>query len=557
MAVTDQGKLFYFDSDGDRFEVKSHPQEFTVACGNVASLTQADYFDFDSLTTSYRVHYDIDAAGTAPAAGGRTLVEVDVTTGQTAAQVAAATQAVIDALSGVTATVDSATVTVVLDDQGTATAPADGNTAFTITLTKTGRSKSAPFSATINKACMEIMNDVLLVAFDGVGNKCIRYRPETDVYYYTIGGTPPDFSVMRMHQSRLFTNDKVNIDRLHASSVGNFEEWNGAGTSTALDVYPGDGDADGLQSIFVPFRSTLFVAKGGKLYRINGDDEDTYSPNLVTGGLGCLAHKSVIPVDLDDVLFVSPRGVHSLAATDEFGDFNAQFLSKKIQNTFNEFVSARLSYAQAAYIPDVNTVFFAVTDNGASVNDTIYLLNTNSKEWTRWPDIDCQSLATRKVGSKERLMIGTSSSRIIQSSEESGLDFGTTSYQFRTKTGAIYPQGRPDAVSMFKRFSLFYKPRGTFTLTVVLKIDNQPIQSLAFVQTSGADKLGEDFILGESLLGSSSVLAPYEYQIAGIGRGITIELSTFGQDDNIEVYGFALEYEPADRNQEVVESEGD
>ena len=553
-AVTNQGKLFYFNSDGKRFEIKSHPQEFTVLCGDTASLSQSDYFDFNSLTTSYRVWYDIDAAGVAPAAGGRTLVEVNIATGNTAAQVASVTQAAIDALSGVTASVNTATVTVVLDDQGSATAPADGNTAFTITLTKTGRSKSAPFSATITKACMEVMNDVLLVAFDGVGNKCIRYRPETDEFYYTIGGTPPDFSVMRVHHSRLFTNDKVNIDRLNISSVGDFEEWNGTGTSAALDIFPGDGDADGLQSIFIPFRSVLFVAKSTKLYRITGADENDYSPDLVTAGLGCQSHKSISSVDLDDVLFVSARGIHSLAATDEYGDFNAKYLSNKIQNTFNEFTSGRHAYIQSAYVPDTNAVFFAVTDEGASTNDTIYSFNTRSQEWTKWAEADCQSLGLRRVGSKDKLIIGTSSSRLIQSSEDTGLDFTTTPFQFKVKTGTIYPQGRPDAISFFKRFSLFYKPRGTFTLTVKLKIDNQPMQSLAFTQTSGADKLGETFTLGDSLLGSSSVLAPYEQQIEGVGRGVSIELSTFGQDDNIEVYGFSIEYEPADRAQEVQES---
>jgi hypothetical protein len=558
VAVTNQGKLFYFNSSGQRFEIKSHPQEFTVVCGNTASLSQSDYFDFNSLTTSYRVWYDIDAAGVAPADGGRTLVEVNIATGNTAAQVANATQAALDALTGVTATVDSATVTVVLEDQGTATAPADGNTNFTITVTKTGRSKSAPFPATITKACMEVMNDVLLVSFDGVTNKAIRYRPETDTHYYQLGSGLaglPDFSVMRVHQSRLWTNDKTNNDRLHYSAVGDFENWNGDSTSGALDVFPGDGDGDGLQTIYPPFRGILFVAKGQRLYRIAGDDEDNYSPSLVTSGLGSMAHNAVSTVDLDDVLFVSSKGIHSLAATDQFGDFNAQFLSFKIQNTFNSLVSTRLKFAQSAYIPDLNTVFFTVTEDGNSQNNAVYLFNTMSKEWAVWPGIDCQSITPMRVGSSEVFVFGTSNSRIILSSGESGLDFGTTSFRFRVKTGSIYVQGRPDAISMFKRLSLLYKPRGTFTITAKIKIDNQPVQSVSFSQSTGGDVLGSTFTLGTSILGSSNVLAPYERQIEGIGRGLTIELEASGQDDQIEVYGFTIEYEAADKAQEVIESE--
>lgn len=562
MVVTDQGKLFWYNSSGERFEVKSHPQEFTIATVAASALTTGDYFDFNSLTTGYRVWIDKDTGGGTPAAGGRTLVEVDVAAADTNAQVATAIQTALDALTGVTATVNSSTVTVVLDDQGTATAPADGtggaDTGFTFTVTKTGRSKSAPFSATITRACMEIMNDVLHVAFDGVGNKAIRYRPETDEFYYQLGSGMsglPDFSVMRVHQSRMWANDKTNSDRLHYSAVGDSEQWNGDSTSGALDVFPGDGDSEGLQVLCPPFRSVMHVGKGQRLYRINGDDEANYSPDLVTTGLGIISHHSVVAIDLDDETFMSSRGVHSLAATEQFGDFNAQFLSKDIQNEFNSFVSTRLKYAHGCYLPELNTVFFAVTEDSNSQNNALHLMNTNSKKWTRIPDVDCQSLGSRRVGARDSLMIGTSNSRLVQFSGDTGLDYGTDIYRFRVKTGTIYPQGRPDAVSMFKRFALLYKPRGNFTITAKLKIDNQPIQALSFSQTSGGDVLGSTFILGSSFLGSSNVLAPYEQQIEGVGRGISIELEAAGQDDQIEIYGFTLEYETAERAQEVIETE--
>ena len=65
----------------------------------VASLTQGDYFDFettdfDGTISEYRVWYDIDAAGTGtPSADGRTLIEVDVLTGDLASDVASKTVA--------------------------------------------------------------------------------------------------------------------------------------------------------------------------------------------------------------------------------------------------------------------------------------------------------------------------------------------------------------------------------------------------------------------------------------------------------------------------------
>lgn len=58
-----------------------------------SSLTGGEYFDFevtdfDGNLTLYRAWYDIDNGSVAPAAGGRTLVEIDIATGDTASQVA-------------------------------------------------------------------------------------------------------------------------------------------------------------------------------------------------------------------------------------------------------------------------------------------------------------------------------------------------------------------------------------------------------------------------------------------------------------------------------------
>lgn len=399
----------------------------------------------------------------------------------------------------------------------------------------------------------EVMNETLIMAFDGTANTPKSYNPDVDAQWLDLTGAP-NFSVCRMHQSRLFTNDKTNRDRLHYSSPGSLTEWSGTGDSGAIDIFPGDGDQEGLVAIHPPFRGQLFIGKFGRLYRLLGDNPENYFPDLVTGGLGSLSQKAVVSVDLDDQVFISGRGVHSLAATDQFGDFDAQFLSKPIQNTYKTFVAGRLKFSQSAYIPAINSILTSVTEDGSTTQSALWGFNVEEKKWYRWPGIDAQAVSKYRVDVTDKLLVGNSYSRILVPQANIYSDYGTTPYTYKITTGTIYPDQNPTSWKGFKKFALYYRPRGTFTFTVTIKIDNQPEQTLTFSQAAGGDLLGSSFILGTSTLGSSNVLAPYERSIDGFGRGCTIEIESSGSDEQVEIYGFSIEYEPAGKSQETIES---
>ena len=403
----------------------------------------------------------------------------------------------------------------------------------------------------------EVMNDVLILAFDLITNTPKRYRPETSADLQDLGGSPPDFSLMRLHQSRLWANDKTNKDRLHYSSPGNPEEWQGAGDSGAVDIGVGDGDPNGITAIFPPFKGSLFVAKGNKLYEVVGDSPENYRPEPITNGLGAVSHKSATAVDLDDVFFISRRGIHSLQATAGAGDQQGQFLSAKIQNTFNDFDQARQKYMQSVYLPNYNAVALAVTEgSGGSTNTDVYFFNTQVKEWYRWPDINCQTLTVyRNASNITTLLIGDNAGRIITTQNGTFSDYGSSGADFKIKTGMIYPDGDPHSVKAFKNIGFLFKPVGDFQFTVTIKIDNYPSQSVSFAQSASGDLLGTTFVLGSSTIGNDNVLAPYMRPIDGIGHGCTLTIEQNGANQQVELYGVIIEYEQAEFSQEVNEGE--
>lgn len=399
-----------------------------------------------------------------------------------------------------------------------------------------------------------VFNERLIVAFDDLTSTPVTYRPETDAKYQDLAGSPPDFSMMTEHLGRLWTNDKANPDRLHYSQTGDHEKWQGAGDSGAIDIGIGDGSDAPISGIFKTYKGVLYVAKGDKTYRIRGDAPENFKPEIVTTGLGVESHQAIVPVDQDDMMYLSRKGFHSLQATANYGDLESQFLSKKIRPTFQDWNAGRLRYMQGAYIPELNSVAYSVAEQGETSQSHVYLFNVELKEWYRWPNISCQALSLMRVSDANRLIFGTNDSRIIRAQNGEFADFETTGTAYKVKTGSIYPDKNPQTLKRFNSVSLLFKPLGAFQFTLNVTIDNYPTQAYSFQQEVSGDLLGVDFILGSSILGYDSALAPFTKIVNGIGRGIVLEITQSGTDEQVEIFGYIIEYEPIGNTQESLVS---
>lgn len=145
----------------------------------------------------------------------------------------------------------------------------------------------------------------------------------------TLGGSPPNFDFSVWHQNRLWAAGvSSNPSRLYYSELLAPENWTGAG-SGSIDIDPEDGDRIvGLRS----HKNELLVLKGPNrlsVHRITGSSPTgtaAFARIPFVVGVGGINHNSIITVG-DDVVFVSPRGIHSLAATAAFGDYIEAFLN--------------------------------------------------------------------------------------------------------------------------------------------------------------------------------------------------------------------------------------
>lgn len=397
-------------------------------------------------------------------------------------------------------------------------------------------------------------NNKCIVTLEGDGNVPRYYDGMSTTEWFDLPGAP-DGSIIREHYGRLFMNDKADKDYLHFSETFDETVWLGNGDSGALYIGIEDGDPEGITSISPSFKGLLFIGKGEKIVKLVGDAPETFQIIPMTQGLGTINQRAWVPVDFDDLFFMSRRGFHSAVATDTTGDFEANFLSRKIQNTFNTWDRGKLDLTQGVYIETLNTVFWAVTEDGQSGPSALFTYNptiNEGGEWTRWPDIPAYAVSKQLVGGQVRLIVGDDAGRIRRFQNGTYSDAGA-SYTFRFKTGTIYPDGSPITVKGFKRIMLLFRQKGRFSFQAIFRVDKQTAQSFTFEQTIEGDELGTEFTLGESILGSETIMAPVTKQVLGYGRGCALEIFQTGAEAQAELYGLMVEYKDvslADENKQ-------
>jgi hypothetical protein len=401
------------------------------------------------------------------------------------------------------------------------------------------------------RADLRTYNNKLIFCTNGVGNTPKYYDPNSTLEWKDVVGAPDaDFSME--HLGRLFMNDKLDPDKLHYCETFDDSKWQGLGDSGALYIGISDGDNVGINCIKPPLKGRLFVCKGRKEYQIVGDAPENFLPQEMTGSVGAASHRSAVSYDYEDVFHVSMKGVHSISATDQYGDFAGAYASRKIQRTFNEWPEEKLNLVQGTYLSQSNSIAWIIPERGATKPNAVWLYNPSLQseqgvgEWYRWPSTNFQSIGTYLQSSIERPVFGTNAGRIVMGSRGTYTDYTNTPIVFRIKSGAIYPDGNPQTMKAFKKFGLLYKPKGEFSFTAYFSVDNQPAQAVSFAQNVQGDILGTTFTTGVSILGADAKLAPFVKDVIGHGRGCTIEIFQSGIDGQIEIYGFIIEYEPMD-----------
>lgn len=357
---------------------------------------------------------------------------------------------------------------------------------------------------------------------------------------------------------RLFVSGiAANPSRVDYCAAGDIETWSGADAGNFIF---NEDDGDRVTGISKPFFGRLYVFKGpnkGGVHAIAGVTPTTFTRSEIISGAPCVAHKSIVTTP-NDVYWVSPYGIHSLQATQKYGDTEEAFLSRPIQAEFNRANFARLDQVCSFYAPHRNIVGWAIPTGSSATNDKVFVYNYALDKWSIWmhSGLDVASAMTAREPSatntgKPRLWLGSYGGFLYDAdrtvlADENALQ----SYNYRLRSPAHYRLSDRATELHEKQFHSvcsFVRPTGVYTAQLSTTVDGRnQTAALDLSAGGGADLIGTTFVIGVSLIGSGSEASYIETPIEERGRSIQLEWSLSGVDQNMELYGYAIRYEPGE-----------
>ena len=402
-------------------------------------------------------------------------------------------------------------------------------------------------------------NDLLTIWFS-TANAPLKWNQSGDVA--SLGGTPPVGRVATPHANRLWVAGvNASPSRLYYSAYGDPETWSGEDAG-AIDVDSEDGDRIvGLAS----YKGALLVFKGpyrGSIHAVTGTaptGTDSFSRRLLNRGIALQTHNSIVPVG-DDLWFMSDQGIHSIQATERFGDFANSFVSRFLRGHFRDKINrTNLNKVWGVNDTDRGQALWTYTASGSTENDRTLALSYNRIEedgikpgvWTRGGI----SAAIRiNPGNSLREVVFGSTDGFCRRQQVSDRNIdGSTGYTYRLTTpqlilGSQDRNGMPkgDLPVTLHDFYVRMHPRTSGNLTVNITRDTQTTQSYTIAMNTVGSLWGTGQF-GTATFGGGTLTTSYiqDVGLSGQCRAVTIDLQQGGASQDIEVFEMGIKSYPA------------
>jgi len=372
-----------------------------------------------------------------------------------------------------------------------------------------------------------------------------------------LAGTPPNFAFSTQHQNRMWAAGvDANPSTLYYSVSEDPEDWVGAGSGT-ISIDPNDGDRiTGIAS----HKNDLWVFKGpykGSIHRITGSSPSDFARTTFITGLGAAWQNSLFKYG-DDLGFVSQFGtIHSLKATDAYGDFNEASISRPIQSWLKNHLNYnRLKHIWAVNSPLEGWVFFSISIDASGTNNAIIAFDYrfNPVRWFYISAYNAESMAIfTDTNNIDRIFLGGTDGFLRRSNVANRSIDTTTAINYKVTTPHLN-YGNPMITKTLERASVGISPKGNYNGTFLWERDNEAQQSATFSQ-EGGDVLGpadaNEFTLGTSKLGGARFVDRYmELEEGGEARDISYQFTNNGLNEDMEIHAFTTTLTPGAESSE-------
>lgn len=364
-------------------------------------------------------------------------------------------------------------------------------------------------------------------------------------------------NIVQTHKNRVMVaGNAARKDRLYYSAPFSSTDFT-TSASGFIDLYPGDGDPDGITAIFPEInQGGLYVAKRNRLYFVDTSSltPASWSIKQVSDNVGCVNHNTAKAVDQQDVFFMSDRGIHSLGQVlSGTAVIEGAYLSAEIHPDFqNVWTQTAKQQCSAVWHGTLNSYMVTCRRQGKATFETTYGYNVILQQWYRWTETPCNFLFTRFNGDTKLWELkATAPGGYVNSLNTSNYnDFGSA-IAMRLKTAALFPGSNKGTEKQFTSLVFYFRSKGTYPFNVSYNIDDV-FQGTGTVQqrTNGSNLLGTTLLGPAFVLGLSSVrMKPYYLDISGVGNSIEVTIEQSGVNQSLELFGMGVGFKEASTSQ--------
>jgi len=323
-----------------------------------------------------------------------------------------------------------------------------------------------------------------------------------------LAGSPPRFAFSTVHRQKCWAAGvKANPSTLYYSVNNDPADWASAG-SGSITIDPDDGDR--ITGI-VSFQDRLYVFKGpykGSIHFIEGSaptGSDAFARRPFAKGIGCVAHNTITHY-MNDVAFTWQGGeVHTLSATEKYGDFEHSALTNPIANWLRENANLdKMNVARTVNWQKHSLLLFAIPTGASSTPNMVLMYDYRFQpgRWAQWSKLDnVHSLAEGYNASTglTNILAGCDDGFLRTLGQENRNVDGTESISMSVATPFLQYE-LPEMMKQFNGGALVFNPRTDGTVVFGWRRDGATRQTENVSTTSPGVKLGT-FILGTDTLG--------------------------------------------------------
>ncbi|MCP4900124.1 MAG: hypothetical protein GY906_24400 [bacterium] len=399
-----------------------------------------------------------------------------------------------------------------------------------------------------------ILEDLLVIADDA--NSAPKSWDGTTAQ--NLAGSPPNFAFVVEHKNRLWAAGvDANASRLYYSALLDPDNWTGAG-SGEINISPSDGDRiTGLAS----HQNSLLVFKGpykGSIQRIIGTAPtggDAFERLDYIKGIGSVNHNAIFRFGADLGFMWSDGTIHSLNATERFGDFEEAALTKPIHRFIRDrFAHTNLDKSWAVNCTDMSVILVCVPIDSNSEPNYIASMDYrfNPPRWASWTSFDfvtCLAQIWDAGGATKNICMAGCNDGFMRKLMQSTRSIdGTTGITFRVTT-PHNTYARHSEMKTLNGGSLGLQPKNTGNITFGWTRDGNA-QQTATVAQGGADGLGS-FILDTSTLGGGRFVDRFfETEEGGEFRSISYQVTNATNNEDVELHSISTKIQAGGESME-------